>query len=58
MDILSARSNAKQDEQTYRQWFDYADSGILIIISVMVFLGLFDQNFVFNDCIFILIELD
>jgi len=26
MDILSARSNAKQDEQTYRQWFDYADS--------------------------------
>lgn len=44
MDILSARSNAKQDEQTYRQWFDYADSGILIIISVMMFFGLFYHN--------------
>ncbi|XP_073385575.1 EH domain-containing protein 1 [Physcomitrium patens] len=26
MDILSSRSNTKQDEEKYRHWFDYADA--------------------------------
>lgn len=32
MDILSSRSNTKQDEEKYRHWFDYADAGLPSLI--------------------------
>ena len=37
MDILANKSTTKQDEQTYRAWFEYADAGLHVLPPCFLF---------------------